>query len=530
MIILLDNYDSFTYNIFQALSRITSDEVRVLRNDAVTVEALQEMDITHLVISPGPGRPEQAGISIDAIRTFAGKIPILGVCLGMQAIAAAFGAQIIGAKRICHGVAEKITLDEKGLFRTLGEREVFTRYHSLVVDESTLSPDFTVTARADDGDIMGIRHNMYVLEGVQFHPESIASSQGEAVFKAFLSYRRERFPFKTVLANITEGKSMSKHLAELFMEDLTDGVLDERQTTAILTALTAKGPAAEEIAGCAAVLGRKKIPVPISGKLTDIVGTGGDAKGSFNISSMAALVAAACGIAIAKHGNRAVSSLSGSADFYEELGFVIDLPAERTAEIIRQTNFGFLYAPVYHRAMRFAAPVRKVLGMKTIMNLVGPLSNPAGATHQLLGVYEKRLMEPVALAAHLLGAHHVMVVCSQDGYDEISPSAPTDVLEIDRKGNRHFFVIHPSDYGFSFSADQSVRGGDSKENVRIAQTMLTGDATDIYSAAVLLNTGAALLVSEAVSDLGQGIIMARKALLEGTVSQKIEQIRQATHA
>jgi anthranilate synthase/phosphoribosyltransferase len=145
-------------------------------------------------------------------------------------------------------------------------------------------------------------------------------------------------------------------------------------------------------------------------------------------------------------------------------------------------------------------------------------------------VYEKRLMEPVALAAHLLGAHHVMVVCSQDGYDEISPSAPTDVLEIDREGNRHFFVIHPSDYGFSFSADQSVRGGDSKENVRIAQTMLTGDATDIYSAAVLLNTGAALLVSEAVSDLGQGIIMARKALLEGTVSQKIEQIRQATHA
>ena len=431
MIVIIDNYDSFTYNIFQSLSRLSQEPIQVVRNDAVGIEELKKMQPSRLVVSPGPGRPEHAGLSVEAITEFAGKIPILGVCLGMQAIGFAFGAKIVGARFIKHGIAEEMLLDGKGLFRTIGTKASFTRYHSLVVDESTLPEELEVTAWATDGDIMGIRHKTRMVEGVQFHPESIASTQGDAVFKAFLSYRLESFPFKQALSDITEGRSMSRETAELFMEDLTEGVLDERQTSAILTALTAKGPSADEIAGCAAVLGRKKVPVPITGKLTDIVGTGGDGKGSFNISSMAALVAAACGVPIAKHGNRAVSSISGSADFYEALGFKIDLSAERTAQIITETGFGFLYAPVYHSAMRFAAPVRRVLGVKTIMNLVGPLSNPAGATHQLLGVYEKSLMLPVAQAAHVLGAERVMVVCSQDGYDEISPSAPTDVIEID---------------------------------------------------------------------------------------------------
>ena len=151
------------------------------------------------------------------------------------------------------GIAEEMLLDGKGLFRTIGTKAVFTRYHSLVVDETTLPGQLEVTARASDGDIMGIRHKTLMVEGVQFHPESIASVQGDAIFKAFLSYRRESFPFKQVLAEITGGTSMSRQVAELFMEDLTEGVLDERQTSAMLTALSAKGPSAEEIAGCAAV-------------------------------------------------------------------------------------------------------------------------------------------------------------------------------------------------------------------------------------------------------------------------------------
>ena len=529
MIVIIDNYDSFTYNISQAIARLYDGEIRVIRNDAVTIGQMKEMDITHIIISPGPGRPEDAGISEEVVREFAGKIPILGVCLGMQAIAHAFGGKIVGAKYIKHGIAESIEIDGKGVFRTLSGTSIFTRYHSLVVEESALPAVFEVSARASDGDIMGIRHKDMVLEGVQFHPESIASNEGEAVFKAFLSYRREPFPFKVVLKEIMAGKDMDRSVAELFMQDLTDGVLDERQTSAILTALSVKGPSAGEIAGCAAVLGKKKTPVPITGKLVDIVGTGGDGKGSFNISSMAALVAAACGVMIAKHGNRAVSSLSGSADFYEALGFKIDLSAERTAHIIRNTGFGFLYAPVYHSAMRFAAPVRRLLGVKTIMNLVGPLSNPAGATHLVLGVYDHSLLLPVAEAAHMLGAKRVLVVHSEDVYDEFSPNAPNEVVEIDESHHVLRYIVDPKDLGILAEDGDSLDGGSAKENARLALDLLEGHGRRSLGDAVALNTAAALYVAGHAKDFTMGYDLARKALSDGSVLNKIAEVREATN-
>jgi anthranilate synthase/phosphoribosyltransferase len=245
---------------------------------------------------------------------------------------------------------------------------------------------------------------------------------------------------------------------------------------------------------------------------------------------MAALVVASCGVKVAKHGNRAVSSISGSADFYEALGFVIDLPAERTARIMEKTGFGFLYAPVYHSAMRFAAPVRRLLGMKTIMNLVGPLSNPAGATHQLLGVYDRSLLAPVARAAHMLGAERVMVVCSRDGYDEISPVAPTDVMEIDRDGNAHDYVIEPGELGLGPFGDETLSGGTATENACIAMRMLEGDGKDMVSAAVIVNAAAALYVSDAVQTIAEGLERARSALVDGSVAAKIEQVREAARA
>ncbi len=327
-----------------------------------------------------------------------------------------------------------MNLDGKGVFRTIGNKGTFTRYHSLAVSEVSIQDKLIVTATSLDGEVMGIRHPEYQVEGVQFHPESIASSDGEKVVKAFLSYRKENFPFNKTLTDLLEGKSMSFETAKLFMEDLTDGDLDERQTTSILTALAAKGPSAEEIAGCAIVLGRKKREVSFDGDVIDIVGTGGDGKGSFNISSLAALTVATCGLTVAKHGNRAVSSLAGSADFYESLGFNIQLSPEKTAECLRKTSFGFFYAPIYHSAMRHAAPVRKVIGIKTIMNLVGPLSNPVGSSHQLIGVYNDELLEPVALAAHMLNVRHVMVVHSRDGFDEFSPFALNDVVTVTPEG------------------------------------------------------------------------------------------------
>ena len=171
MILVIDNYDSFTFNVVQALECATSEEIKVVRNDEATIEQLAAMEPSKLIVSPGPGNPTGAGVSIAAIKYFAGKIPILGICLGHQAIGEAFGAKIVGAKFIKHGIVEEIDLDGRGIFRTIGKSAKFTRYHSLVINETSLPSDFEVTARAKDGDIMGIRHKTMPIEGVQFHPE-----------------------------------------------------------------------------------------------------------------------------------------------------------------------------------------------------------------------------------------------------------------------------------------------------------------------------------------------------------------------
>lgn len=530
MIAFIDNYDSFSYNIVQAVSTITSEPIKVFRSRECTLEDLEAIHPDRLILSPGPGRPEGAGITVDAIRHFAGKIPILGICLGHQSIAYAFGAKIVQAKFIKHGIVEDIALDGKGLFRTIGKTCKYTRYHSLVVDEATLPPEFEVTARASDGDIMGIRHKTLPIEGVQFHPESIASEQWENFFKAFLSYRREVLPVAKILNELVLGHDLGRETAELFMEDLTDGILDERQMAAIFMGLATKGPSAAEIAGCASVLCKKKKPMPLSGAgLTDIVGTGGDSKGSFNISSMSALIAASCGLRIAKHGNRAVSSRSGAADFYEGLGFKITLAPEQTAEVIEETNFGFLFAPVYHSAMRFAAPVRKALGIKTIMNLLGPLTNPAGAEFQMLGVYSKEILRPFTEAAKMLGARRVMVVTSDDGYDEISPCAKTTAAEIGEDGAYREFVIDPAEFGVPAVDPAELSGGNGAENVALAFDMLNGKGRPAIRYSCALNAGAALYIGGKASSIKEGYDLALNAIDSGIVLQKIEQVKAATN-
>lgn len=529
MILILDNYDSFTYNVYQSLVKLTKDEIRVVRSKEISMEQLKELNPSKLIVSPGPGRPEDAGISVEAIKYFAGKIPILGICLGHQAIGYAFGAKIVGAKFIKHGIAEEINLDGKGMFRLIGKKATFTRYHSLVIDESTLPEDFEVSARAEDGDIMGIRHKTLPIEGVQFHPESIASPKTKEFFTAFLGYRREPFPANQVLADLIDGKSMSRETAEMFMSDLTEGCMDERMTAAILTALAAKKATPEEMAGCAGVLVAKRTPLPLdTTELTDIVGTGGDSKGSFNISSMSGLCAAACGLAIAKHGNRAVSSKSGAADFYEALGIKIDNSPEKTAEVIKETNFGFLFAPIYHSAMRFAGPVRKSLGVKTIMNLIGPLSNPAGAKYQMLGVYSESLLEPVARASKLLGAKRVMVVVSEDGFDEISPVVPTKVFEIDENGNEKHYVINPKEFGLSGCKEEELAGGTGSENAQLALDLLSGKGRRTLKAAIALNGGAALYIGGKAKTIKEGCVKIINAIDSGAVAKKLEEVKAAS--
>lgn len=532
MIVIIDNYDSFTYNVYQSIASITDEPVTVLRSKECTVEDVEKLNPSHLILSPGPGRPEDAGVTEAAVKHFAGKLPILGICLGHQAICHAFGAKIVQAKFIKHGIVEEMDLDGRGLFRNIGKKGAFMRYHSLVVDESTLPPEFEVTARAKDGDVMGVRHKTLDIEGVQFHPESIAAKDGEAFFRAFLNYRRDALPVAKLLNKLIDKQDLSQKEAALFMETLTDGMLDERQTAAILTAMAAKGPAASEIAGCAAVLHQKKKPFPFDKDIdvAEVVGTGGDSKGSFNISSLSALVCASCGCPVAKHGNRAVSSKSGAADFFENLGFGLNLSPEKAAEVLKKTNFVFLFAQVYHSAMRFAGPVRKALGIKTIMNLVGPLTNPAEAKYLMLGAYDKSLLKPMAEAAKMLGAKHVLVVSSQDGFDEISPSVPTFVHEIDEEGDACEYLIDPKAFEIPEVEDKDLAGGTGAENAAMAVELVQGKGVPAIRYAVALNAGATLYAARKVKSIREGYEKALEALDSGIVREKIEEVRAETNA
>lgn len=529
MIVLLDNYDSFTYNVYQYLSELTDTEIRVFRNDAVSVDQIEALDPDSIVISPGPGRPEEAGVSVELIKRMAGRKPILGICLGHQAIGYAFGGKIVQAANIVHGKTDEIGLDRRGLFRTIPSPSTFTRYHSLVIDSKDVPEELEVTAWSPDGEIMGVRHREYPVEGVQFHPESIASDCGKELLRNFLNYRREPLAHKALLTKVIEKNDMSMVEAAGFMRELTEGALSHSQIAAYLTALNAKGIVPEEIAGCAVVLQEKRTPLRVNRPVLDTCGTGGDGLGTFNISSMSALAASACGVTVAKHGNRAVSSLSGSADFFRELGIVIDLPPEKTEQLIEKVGFAFLFAPVYHGAMKYAAPVRRDLGIKTIMNLLGPLVNPAGAAYQLIGVYHDDLCVPMAKAAKMLGIQRVMIVHGADGMDEISVTGPTRIVSVDDTGEIHDETIDPSLFGFEPFGTDELKGGSATDNADIARALVTGEGSAAIRASVAVNTAAALLVAGVVDDLPTGYEAALEAFGSGAVANKLEEVVTASH-
>ena len=512
MYAIIDNYDSFTHNLYQYLCELTQDKVEVFRNDRITVDELAAMNPAGIVISPGPGRPEEAGISVETVKRFAGVVPLLGVCLGHQAIGYAFGANVVQARRIVHGKVDAMRLDGRGLFRGMPTSARFTRYHSLALERESLPAELEVTAVSEDGEIMGVRHREHVIEGIQFHPESIASEHGKRLLANFLRYRREPFPLTTILAGLQAKKGITREQAEAFMDELTDGRLSDVQIAGVLASLSGPLISPETLAGFAAVLRRKKRPFASDRRVLDTCGTGGDGLGTFNISSLAAVVAASCGALVAKHGNKGASSPVGSADFFRALGVSVDSEPAASEALLRDTGFCFLFAPTYHGAMRHAARARSELGIRSAMNLVGPLSNPADASYQLIGVYDAELCGPVAEAAHLLGVRKVMAVHGEDGLDEISISGRTLVVEVDETGERRDYFLTPEEFGISRRPVEQLRGGTAAENAATAMAILGGGGPSAIREAVLLNAGAGLYVCGVARNIGEGYLQAQEAL------------------
>ena len=330
------------------------------------------------------------------------------------------------------------------------------------------------------------------------------------------------------IKEVVAGHDLSSADVEAAMDAILGGEASAIQIAAFVVGLRMKGETADEIAAAARALRKhcETIQPKVDGPLLDTCGTGGDGLHTFNISTAAAVVAAACGVAVAKHGNRAVSSQAGSADVLEALDVRIDLAPERAQRCIEEVGIGFLFAPSHHAAMRHAAPVRRELGVRTLFNLLGPLSNPASATHQVVGVYDSGRVEQLALALGSLGLTAAWVVHGQGGLDEVSPSGPTTVAQL-RNGKVTTFEVTPYDFGLSEVPIEALRGGDARRNAEIIRSVLGGEQGPAR-VAVLLNAAAGLCVAGAASDPKAAAEQAAEAVDSGAAKETLERWAQFT--
>lgn len=327
---------------------------------------------------------------------------------------------------------------------------------------------------------------------------------------------------KEAIIRLSQKQDLSYDEAEQVMNEIMEGKATDVQMSAYLTALSLKGETIDEITASAAGMRAHCIKLLHNMDVLEIVGTGGDGANSFNISTTASMVIAAAGVPVAKHGNRAASSRSGAADVLEALGVKIDLPPERSAQLLKKIQICFLFAQNYHIAMKYVAPIRKELGIRTVFNILGPLSNPAGANMELMGVYEEELVEPLAQVMAKLGVVRGMVVYGQDKLDEISMSAPTSVCEI-RDGWFQSYEITPEQFGYTRCTKEELTGGTPEENAEITRKILSGEDRGAKRCAVCLNAGAAIYIAGKVATMEEGVRMAERLIDEGAAAGKLEQ-------
>ena len=334
--------------------------------------------------------------------------------------------------------------------------------------------------------------------------------------------------FSALIEKLVRHEDLTADESAAAMEEVMEGRATPAALAGLLSALAMKGERPTEIVGFARTMRAHAIKLSApAGEVFDTCGTGGDRSGTFNISSAAAVVVAACGVTVAKHGNRSVSSRCGSADVFEQLGVNIAAPPATVERTLHDANIAFFFAPTFHPSMRHAGPTRRELGVRTAFNLLGPLTNPAGATRQIVGVPKSELTELLARALMLLGSARAWVVHGADGIDEISTTGYTKVSEC-RGSAVHTFYVHPSEFGLPKAAPGDLRGGDAAENAAIVRNVLAGGrgpARDV----VVLNAGAALLVAGQAESVAHGIRRAAEAIDCGAAEATLERMIRASH-
>jgi anthranilate synthase/phosphoribosyltransferase len=524
MLVLIDNYDSFTYNLVQYFGELGA-EIKVFRNDQVTMNQLITLNPSHLVISPGPGEPiKDDGISSDAIKYFDGKIPVLGVCLGHQALGAVFGGKVDRAQRLMHGKTSKVTHNGQGIFKGVPSPFEAMRYHSLVVYDP-IPAELEVTAITPEEEIMGLKHREHQTYGVQFHPESILTEHGKQILKNFLDLnpapiKGEQSMLKPFIAKAINRTDLTDAEAEEAMNIIMTGQATQAQIGAYLVALRMKGETIPEITGSVRAMRANAVKVKLNTNepVYDIVGTGGDGAHTFNISTAAAFVLAGTGRKVAKHGNRAASSHCGSADVLSALGVSLELTPEQIAQAIEQIGIGFMFAAKFHPAMKHAIGPRKEIGQRTIFNILGPLTNPAGANIQLTGVFSPTLTEPMAQVLNELGSKAALVIHGANGIDELNTTGANRVSHL-KNGTVETYELNPSDLGLAQSTVQDLRGGTPDEAAVMMRDLLSNKLNGARRDAILLNTAGALAAE--TGDFKSALEEAKESLDSGNALAKL---------
>jgi anthranilate phosphoribosyltransferase len=332
---------------------------------------------------------------------------------------------------------------------------------------------------------------------------------------------------KTLIQKVSTGATLSQDEIRSALEIMTDGHATQAQMGAFLMGLRVRGETVDEIAGAARMMRSRMNRVEAPADAVDIVGTGGDGHGTYNVSTCASLVAAGAGLRVAKHGNRSVSSISGASDVLSALGVKLDVSPHRISEAINEAGVGFMWAPMHHPAMKHWAPVRAELGIRTLFNLLGPISNPAGVRRQVVGVFSWQWVEPIAHVLASLGADHVWVVHGHDGLDELTTTGATDVAEL-KDGKVRVFEVTPAEAGLATATLSDLKGGDAQRNAAAIRAVLAGEHGP-FRDIVLLNAGAALIVGGKAADLKEAVAIAARAIDSGAARRALERLVAVTN-
>ena len=517
-ILLLDNIDSFTYNLADQL-RSNGHNVVIYRNHIqaqTLIERLATMSNPVLMLSPGPGVPSEAGCMPELLTRLRGKLPIIGICLGHQAIVEAYGGYVGQAGEILHGKASSIEHDGQAMFAGLTNPLPVARYHSLV--GSNIPAGLTINAHFN-GMVMAVRHDADRVCGFQFHPESILTPDGLQLLGNFpdniVPAGQKEKRINRILDTLAAGQDLTADMAAAGFADIMDGRMTPAQAGCFLMGLRMKGETPLEMAHAVGIaLGRANRVEGLEGDCIDVVGTGGDGRSSFNCSTATSLTLAGMGYKVVKHGNRAVSSSCGSADALEGLGFPLDVAPEDVQRLLDERNFAFLFAPNFHPAFRNVGPIRRELGIRTLFNLLGPLINPARPTHILLGVARPELVE---LLAETLSQSHIRraaVVYGAGGYDEVTPLGPTKMMIV-HNGRLTPMTLDPADYGIQPCEPEDLAVRSKSEAVAVLKDILAGKGPRAMMDMVILNVGVAMFLLEDHMDLAVCMAKAREAVCAG---------------